>query len=141
MILKTILKRGEMIVEKVRYPTKSILKQVVNIISEEDTDNRIALNKVSSKYNIPVEKLELFYQDYDFLNLEMYKIAAKLLGITLKEITSTETIDIYKTIETVKRRERKIIKTAKDTKDFNNLNKFNIEIFSNIIDILKLGGE
>ncbi|WP_313233209.1 hypothetical protein [Tissierella praeacuta] len=127
--------------EKVRYPTKSILKQVVNIISEEDTDNRIALNKVSSKYDIPVEKLELFYQDYDFLNLEMYKIAAKLLGITLKEITSTETIDIYKTIETVKRRERKIIKTAKDTKDFNNLNKFNIEIFSNIIDILKLGGE
>ncbi len=141
MILKTIFKRGEMIVEKVRYPTKSILKQVVNIISEEDTDNRIALNKVSSKYDIPVEKLELFYQDYDFLNLEMYKIAAKLLGITLKEITSTETIDIYKTIETVKRRERKIIKTAKDTKDFNNLNKFNIEIFSNIIDILKLGGE
>lgn len=141
MILKTILKRGEMIMEKVRYPTKSILNQVVNIISEEDTDNRIALNKVSSKYDIPVEKLELFYQDYDFLNLEMYKIAAKLLGITLKEITSTETIDIDETIETVKRREKKIIKTEKDTKDFNDLNKFNIEIFSNIIDILKLGGE
>lgn len=141
MILKTILRRGEMIMEKVRYPTKSILKQVVDIISEEDTDNRIALNKISSKYDIPVKKLELFYHDYDFLNLEMYKIAAKLLGITLNEITSIETIDIDKTIETVKRREKKIIKTQKDTKDFNDLNKFNIEIFSNIIDILKLGGE
>lgn len=126
---------------KVKYPTQTILKQVRNIILSEDSNPEISLKKISSRKDIPVKSLELFFNDYDFLNLEMYKISAKLLEISLEEITHVETIDVDNIIDSVKCREGKNDESKEYQEDFITLNKYNIEIFSNIIDILKLGGE
>lgn len=126
---------------KVKYSTQTILKQVRDIILSEDNNKEVSLKKISSKKNIPVKDLELFFNDYDFLNLEMYKTSAQLLEISLEEITYVETINADDVISSVKCREGKNNESKEYQENFINLNKYNIEIFSNIIDILKLGGE
>lgn len=122
--------------KKLKYTTTYISKQV-----QEKIEELGGIEKYSSNNNISQNTLKLFYKNLNYFDLQLYKIASKILGISLEEITKIEKINIDNLKSNIKFRESTNINTEYDYESLDDdLNK-SIKLFSMIIDSYKLRGD